>query len=105
MRERKFWRIYIILVNSHVALYEKRYMKEAERKAAEKVLDKKVKESSNIEMTSQPQEKGTKQHGKSSTSVTEQDWMCFYWVVTAMEALRMKMRASMMLLVKWQTVR
>ncbi|XP_039035658.1 uncharacterized protein LOC120172196 [Hibiscus syriacus] len=34
---------------------------------------KKVKESSNIEMTSQPQAKGTKQHEKITTSVTEQE--------------------------------
>ncbi|KAK8617126.1 hypothetical protein V6N13_117093 [Hibiscus sabdariffa] len=73
MRERKFWRIYFILVNSHVAPYEKRYMEEVEQKAAEKVLDKNVKESSNIEMRSQPQTKGTKQHSKRSTSRTEED--------------------------------
>ncbi|KAL4341058.1 hypothetical protein GQ457_08G036750 [Hibiscus cannabinus] len=73
MRERKFWRIYFILVNSHVAPYEKRYMEEVEQKAAEKVLDKKVKESSNIEMRSQPQTKGTKQHSKRPTSFNEED--------------------------------
>ncbi|GMI95220.1 hypothetical protein like AT1G26300 [Hibiscus trionum] len=73
MRERKFWRIYFILVNSHVALYEKRYMEEVEQRASEKVLDKKVKESPNIEMTSQPQARGTKQNSKSLTSFTEQD--------------------------------
>ncbi|KAL4326076.1 hypothetical protein GQ457_11G027510 [Hibiscus cannabinus] len=77
MRERKFWRIYFILVNNHVAPYEKRYMEEVERNAAEKVLDKKVKESSNIEMTSQPQEKGTKLHNKNLTSFTEQDLDAF----------------------------
>ncbi|GMI76765.1 hypothetical protein like AT1G26300 [Hibiscus trionum] len=74
MRERKFWRIYFMLVNSHVAPYEKRYMDEVERNATEKVLDKKVKEHSNIEMTSQPQAtKGTKLRNKTSTLFTEQD--------------------------------
>lgn len=36
MKERKFWRIYFILVNSHIAQYEKHYMEDAEHKAAEK---------------------------------------------------------------------
>lgn len=35
MKERKFWRIYFILVNTHVAPYEKRYMEE-KIKTAEK---------------------------------------------------------------------
>ncbi|KAK6153488.1 hypothetical protein DH2020_013127 [Rehmannia glutinosa] len=39
MKERKFWRIYFILVNSHVAPYEKRYMEDEKLKAAEKVKD------------------------------------------------------------------
>ncbi|XVE54645.1 hypothetical protein DITRI_Ditri03aG0098900 [Diplodiscus trichospermus] len=73
MRERKFWRIYFILVNSHVAPYEKRYMEEIEQKSVEQVTDEKVKESSSIEMTSNPQAKETKQHTKSLTSSTEQE--------------------------------
>ncbi|XWS37238.1 hypothetical protein CRYUN_Cryun19dG0026200 [Craigia yunnanensis] len=73
MRERKFWRIYFILVNSHVARYEKQYMEDVEQKSAEQVTDEKVKESSNVEMTSNQQAKETKQHSKSSTSSTEQD--------------------------------
>ncbi|XP_039017216.1 uncharacterized protein LOC120148095 isoform X2 [Hibiscus syriacus] len=77
MRERKFWRIYFILVNSHVASYEKQYMEEVERNTAEKVLDKKVKESSNIEMTSQPQAKGSKLHNETSITFTEQDLDAF----------------------------
>ncbi|MBA0821258.1 hypothetical protein Goarm_018127, partial [Gossypium armourianum] len=73
MRERKFWRIYFLLVNSHVAPYEKWYMEEIERKTAEKIRDKKMKESSNIEMTSQQQAKESKQHNKTSASFVEQD--------------------------------
>ncbi|KAL1160491.1 hypothetical protein E1A91_A07G066600v1 [Gossypium mustelinum] len=73
MRERKFWRIYFLLVNSHVAPYEKWYMEEIERKTAEKIRDKKIKESSNIEMTTQQQAKESKQHNKTSASFVEQD--------------------------------
>ncbi|MBA0578396.1 hypothetical protein Gorai_020679, partial [Gossypium raimondii] len=73
MRERKFWRIYFLLVNSHVAPYEKWYMEEIERTTAEKIRDKKMKESSNIEMTSQQQAKESKQHNKTSASFVEQD--------------------------------
>ncbi|KAK1384194.1 BSD domain-containing protein [Heracleum sosnowskyi] len=36
MKEWKFWRIYFILVNSHVAPYEKRYDEDAKRRSAEK---------------------------------------------------------------------
>ncbi|GJZ90142.1 BSD domain-containing protein [Tanacetum coccineum] len=43
MKERKFWRIYFILVNSHVTPYEKRYMEEEEeeenKKSAENVKE------------------------------------------------------------------
>lgn len=39
MKERKFWRIYFILVNSHVAPYEKRYNEDAKRRATEEVKD------------------------------------------------------------------
>ncbi|PWA48677.1 BSD domain-containing protein [Artemisia annua] len=40
MRERKFWRIYFILVNSHVTPYERRFMEEEEnKKAAENVKE------------------------------------------------------------------
>ncbi|XP_060204905.1 uncharacterized protein LOC132632822 [Lycium barbarum] len=45
MRERKFWKIYFILVNSHVAPYEKKYMDEVKIKSAEK---EKIEEAKNI---------------------------------------------------------
>ncbi|XP_021731057.1 uncharacterized protein LOC110697967 [Chenopodium quinoa] len=35
MKERKFWRIYFMLVNSHISPYEKRYDEEVKLKAAE----------------------------------------------------------------------
>ncbi|EOY22168.1 PREDICTED: uncharacterized protein LOC18604908 [Theobroma cacao] len=73
MRETKFWRIYFILVSSHIAPYEKRYMEDVKQSSAEQVTDEKVKDSSNVEMTSKPQAKETKEHGKTSTSSAEQD--------------------------------
>ncbi|KAH9625632.1 hypothetical protein KSS87_012151 [Heliosperma pusillum] len=44
MKERKFWRIYFLLVNSHVAPYEKKYMEQAEVKAAEQEKADRAKE-------------------------------------------------------------
>ncbi|CAA2968935.1 uncharacterized protein LOC111401889 [Olea europaea var. sylvestris] len=44
MKERKFWRIYFILVNSHVTPYEKGYMDEVKLKSAEKVKEAEGKE-------------------------------------------------------------
>ncbi|GLT44099.1 hypothetical protein SLA2020_180150 [Shorea laevis] len=67
MKERKFWRIYFMLVNSHVAPYEKRFMEE-KQKSAEQADDKNVKEPSDVEMASEPEAKI-----KTSTSSTEQD--------------------------------
>ncbi|KAK2350268.1 hypothetical protein QL285_098382 [Trifolium repens] len=37
MKERKFWRIYFILVNNHIAPYENRYMEETKLKSPEEV--------------------------------------------------------------------
>ncbi|XP_042032085.1 uncharacterized protein LOC121778747 [Salvia splendens] len=42
MKEWKFWKIYFILVNSHVAAYEKHYMEVVKLKAAENVTDAEV---------------------------------------------------------------
>ncbi|XP_074317115.1 uncharacterized protein LOC141653292 [Silene latifolia] len=44
MKERKFWRIYFLIVNSHVAPYEKKYMEQAELKAAEQEKADRAKE-------------------------------------------------------------
>ncbi|KAJ8550908.1 hypothetical protein K7X08_000278 [Anisodus acutangulus] len=54
MRERKFWRIYFILVNSHVSPYEKKYMEDAEIKSVEKAQVESEKEVSLAGTTSKP---------------------------------------------------
>ncbi|OMO58762.1 hypothetical protein CCACVL1_25366 [Corchorus capsularis] len=82
MRERKFWRIYFILVNSHVAPFEKQYMEEIKQNSADQVTNENLKKSSGVEMTSKPEgkeitskpeAKETKQPSKTSTSSAEQD--------------------------------
>ncbi|XAR63843.1 hypothetical protein NMG60_11023960 [Bertholletia excelsa] len=72
MKERKFWKIYFILVNSHVAPYEKRYMEEAKLKAAEEVKDDKMKGTSTGDTTAKNEAKGINQKTNAS-SATEQD--------------------------------
>ncbi|XP_057952383.1 uncharacterized protein LOC131146664 isoform X2 [Malania oleifera] len=73
MKERKFWRIYFILVNSHVVPYEKRYMEEVKMNSTEQVKDDRVMETSKV-ATSKPEAKGVKEQSKTSTSShTEQD--------------------------------
>ncbi|GLT70374.1 hypothetical protein SLA2020_424570 [Shorea laevis] len=67
MKERKFWRIYFMLVNSHVVPYEKRYMEE-KQKSSEQGNDKNVEEPSYVAMNSKTEAKN-----KTSTSSTEQD--------------------------------
>ncbi|XP_054806868.1 uncharacterized protein LOC129309341 isoform X2 [Prosopis cineraria] len=42
MTERKFWRIYFILMNSHISPYEKRYMEDAKLESSEQAEDKKA---------------------------------------------------------------
>nr|XP_043638824.1 uncharacterized protein LOC122609937 [Erigeron canadensis]XP_043638825.1 uncharacterized protein LOC122609937 [Erigeron canadensis] len=70
MRERKFWRIYFLLVNSHVIPYEKRYMEEEDNKGS----DEKVKEeaatvgSSKAETVSKTETSGENQNTKSTTT-------------------------------------
>lgn len=65
MRERKFWRIYFILVNSHLALYEKKYMDEVKIISAEKANDM-----SSAESTSKPVTAATTQTNKKAASST-----------------------------------
>ncbi|THF94541.1 hypothetical protein TEA_016473 [Camellia sinensis var. sinensis] len=72
MKERKFWRIYFILVNSHVAPYERRYMEEARLKAAEQAKDDKKKEASTSGTTSETERGGINQKSKTSPT-SEQD--------------------------------
>ncbi|XP_057480087.1 uncharacterized protein LOC130767290 [Actinidia eriantha] len=70
MKERKFWRIYFILVNSHVAPFEKRYMEEAAQIASEQVKDNKMRGASSSETTSKTEAGSLNQK---TSSVTEQD--------------------------------
>ncbi|KAK3012731.1 hypothetical protein RJ639_009564 [Escallonia herrerae] len=73
MKERKFWRIYFILVNSHVAPYETRYMENAKQKSMEEVKDSTAKEVSTVGTISKT-ELGINQKDESSTSsAAEQD--------------------------------
>ncbi|KAJ4831946.1 hypothetical protein Tsubulata_045292 [Turnera subulata] len=73
MKERKFWRIYFILVNSHVAPYEKRYMEEAQQRTAEKVKDDKAEENQKVATSEPAAVKSNHQSKKSTSSSTEQD--------------------------------
>ncbi|EXB89106.1 hypothetical protein L484_016666 [Morus notabilis] len=75
MKERKFWRIYFILVNNHVAPYEKKYREAVESKSAEQIKDNGVQEEPmKVETTSEAEVKEANQQRKTSTSSsTEQD--------------------------------
>ncbi|KAK4354244.1 hypothetical protein RND71_026438 [Anisodus tanguticus] len=73
MRERKFWRIYFILVNSHVAPYEKKYMEEAETKSVEKAQGESEKEVSLAGTNSKPVVEAASQKNKKETSSSDQD--------------------------------
>ncbi|KAH0736530.1 hypothetical protein KY285_012237 [Solanum tuberosum] len=72
MKERKFWRIYFILVNSHVAPYEKKYTEEAEAeiKSVEKAQVESEKEVSLAGTISKPVAEATAQKNKKATSST-----------------------------------
>ncbi|KAL1823573.1 hypothetical protein DCAR_0311495 [Daucus carota subsp. sativus] len=72
MKERMFWRIYFILVNNHVAPYEKRYNEDAKRISAEKVKDDiKISE---VGTVPKPESGEAIQKSKSvSSAATEQD--------------------------------
>lgn len=74
MKERKFWRIYFMLVNSHVAPYEKRYMEGLKLKSEEEIKDNnnRASETAKVETSSKPPEVKGK-NLQSKTSATEQD--------------------------------
>ncbi|KAI9088469.1 hypothetical protein K1719_029918 [Acacia pycnantha] len=42
MKERRFWRVYFILMNSHISPYEKRYMEDAKLESSEQAEYKKA---------------------------------------------------------------
>eukprot|EP00262_Sarcandra_glabra_P005176 TRINITY_DN16503_c0_g1_i1.p1 TRINITY_DN16503_c0_g1~~TRINITY_DN16503_c0_g1_i1.p1 ORF type:complete len:300 (+),score=70.39 TRINITY_DN16503_c0_g1_i1:60-959(+) len=74
MKERKFWRIYFILVNSHVVQYEKLYMEELKLKSAKQEKDDRGNENPIVGKASKPEIPETKLQSKTSTSsFTEQD--------------------------------
>ncbi|XP_044465721.1 uncharacterized protein LOC123195922 isoform X2 [Mangifera indica] len=75
MKERKFWRIYFILVNNHVAAYEKLYMEHVKLKSKEEVKDDRVEESSKVEIIpiSGAKESNELQHKASTASTREED--------------------------------
>ncbi|KAL0355316.1 UNVERIFIED_CONTAM: hypothetical protein Sradi_3978500, partial [Sesamum radiatum] len=74
MKERKFWRIYFILVNSHVAPYEKRCAEDLKLKAEEKVEDIVVKEDSSGEKSSEIADETSKQKSSNvKSAASEQD--------------------------------
>ncbi|CAL9134047.1 unnamed protein product [Musa textilis] len=74
MKERKFWRIYFILVDSHVAPFEKQYMEEL-KKEEQKQIDS-VKENPTALPPTAPDAKET-ELPKSSTSLTAEDLDAF----------------------------
>ncbi|XP_074587609.1 uncharacterized protein LOC141843447 isoform X2 [Curcuma longa] len=71
MKERKFWRIYFSLVDSHVAPYEKKFMEESKKKAEQKQLES-FKENPATVPSTTAQAKETKLQ-KTSTSKTPED--------------------------------
>lgn len=73
MKDRKFWRIYFILVNNHIAPYEIKYMEDAKRKSSEQVKDHTVMEPLEVELTSYQDTQETKKDTKTSNSSTERD--------------------------------
>ncbi|CAI9113380.1 OLC1v1013973C7 [Oldenlandia corymbosa var. corymbosa] len=71
MKERKFWRIYFMLVNSHVDPYEKRYVEEQKLKATEELKENQANEKPLAGTSSGAAGAVTNQ--KSKTATSEQD--------------------------------
>ncbi|KAL3578609.1 hypothetical protein D5086_020113 [Populus alba] len=72
MKEGRFWRIYFILVSTHVGPYEKQYTEEVKRKAEEQIQHEKAKESYVVGENSSKSE-STPKNLKTETSSVEQD--------------------------------
>ncbi|KAL6911405.1 hypothetical protein ACP4OV_000210 [Aristida adscensionis] len=66
MKERKFWRVYFLLVNNYIAPFEKRYFEELKVKAEEKKDSQK--EVSQTTQATAVEQKDTKVPSKTSTS-------------------------------------
>ncbi|KAL2482097.1 BSD domain-containing protein [Forsythia ovata] len=74
MKERKFWRIYFILVNSHVAPYEKKYMEDLKQNHSEKIKDAEGKEiSSGVTSSKTVVEDSNQKSSNVKSSASEQD--------------------------------
>ncbi|KAM0941717.1 putative BSD domain-containing protein [Dioscorea sansibarensis] len=73
MKERKFWRIYFVLVSNYVAPYEKQYAEEVTLKANEQSSSDRLKEASSATPVSKDEVKETKSETKGSSSKIEQD--------------------------------
>ncbi|KNA03635.1 hypothetical protein SOVF_207270, partial [Spinacia oleracea] len=75
MKERKFWRIYFMLVNSHITPYEKRYDEEVKLKAEEQEKAKADKEKETVARVAESKADGAgpTQPLKTATSSAEQD--------------------------------
>ncbi|KAH7689025.1 BSD domain-containing protein [Dioscorea alata] len=73
MKERKFWRIYFILVSSYVAPYEKQYAEEVTMKKKEQSSSDRLREASTATPVSEDEVKETKSEPKGSSSKIEQD--------------------------------
>ncbi|OEL20637.1 hypothetical protein BAE44_0018346 [Dichanthelium oligosanthes] len=67
MKERKFWRVYFLLVNSYIAPFEKKYFEELKVKAEEEKNDSQ-KEASQASQATVAEQKDTKVPSKTSTS-------------------------------------
>ncbi|XP_039131557.1 uncharacterized protein LOC120267944 [Dioscorea cayenensis subsp. rotundata] len=73
MKERKFWRIYFILVKSYVAVYERQYMEELLAKTLEQTSDESLKVNPTTVPASMSDVKQTKLDSKASSSKAEDD--------------------------------
>ncbi|KAJ0920468.1 putative BSD domain-containing protein [Helianthus annuus] len=74
MRERKFWRIYFLLVNNHVTPYEKRYKEEEENKKVVEKVNEDATVGSAAESVSKTEASEANQKTKSTnTKTTDQD--------------------------------
>ncbi|GAU36062.1 hypothetical protein TSUD_208320 [Trifolium subterraneum] len=77
MKERKFWRIYFILVNNHIAPYENRYMEETKLKSSEKVKGQMAMKPLEVELTSNQEVKEVNKETKTLNSSRQQDLDAF----------------------------
>ncbi|KAL8141876.1 hypothetical protein V2J09_014908 [Rumex salicifolius] len=77
MKDRQFWRIYFMLVNSHIAPYEKRYIENLKLIEEQERADKLAKEALKREAVPRLDETDTSQQLKTSRSSAEQDLDAF----------------------------